>query len=74
VTCIHLLLSVYIEYYNINPVFSFLKMCINFFGTPGISLGSCVKVKVKVEVEGKVQQAVKALRGVEVTFVALLFL
>jgi hypothetical protein len=30
VTCIHLLLSVYIEYYNFNTVFSFLKMRIHF--------------------------------------------
>jgi len=30
VTCIHLLLSVQIEYYNFNTVFPFLKMCILF--------------------------------------------
>jgi hypothetical protein len=29
----HLLLLVYIEYYNFNTVFYFLKMCIHFFGT-----------------------------------------
>jgi hypothetical protein len=30
---IHLLLSVYIEYYKFNTVFSFFKMCIHFFDT-----------------------------------------
>jgi hypothetical protein len=42
VTCIHILLSVYIEYYNFNAVFSFLKMCIHFFGTLCMSNGSGV--------------------------------
>jgi hypothetical protein len=34
VTCIHLLLSVYIECYNFNTDFSFLKMCIHFLAPP----------------------------------------
>lgn len=32
-TCIHSLLSVYIEYYNFNTYFSFLKMYIYYFDT-----------------------------------------
>ena len=35
--CIHLLLSVYIEYYSFNTVFSFLEMCIHFLA-PSLSL------------------------------------
>jgi hypothetical protein len=38
------------------------------------SMGSCVKVKVNMEVESKVQQAMETPRGVEVTLIALLFL
>jgi hypothetical protein len=37
VTCIHLLLSVYIEYYNFNPVFPFLK-CVYIFLAPPVYL------------------------------------